>query len=91
MNTISNGTQTANPNREKGDRAPMEERFMRITQELAALRGMTVKQLNDRYLELYGRPAHTNNKAYLQKRLSYRVQEIAEGNGFVFFGLNRKR
>ena len=57
----------------------MDERFMRITQELAALRGMTVKELQEKYLELYGEPSASNNKAYLQKRLAYRVQEIAEG------------
>ena len=47
--------------------------------QLAALQGMTVAQLRDRWLALYGTPTASRNGPYLRKRLAWRVQEIAEG------------
>ena len=50
-----------------------------VAAQLAELQQMTVGQLRERYLELYGTPTNTRNKKYLQKKLAYRVQELAEG------------
>lgn len=47
--------------------------------QLAALSHMTIPELVAKYFELYGEPTRTRNKAYLLKRLTWRVQEIAEG------------
>jgi len=55
-----------------------------IPAQLAELRGMTVAQLKVKWLELFGEPTASRNKAYLRKRLGYRVQELAEG------GLSRR-
>jgi hypothetical protein len=40
---------------------------------------MTVAQLRDRWLALYGTPTASRNGPYLRKRLAWRVQEVAEG------------
>src|ERR1700682_3182089 len=45
----------------------------------AALQKMTVNELADKFLQLYGQPTRSRNKPYLQKRLAWRVQELAEG------------
>ena len=50
-----------------------------VPAQLAALQGMTVTQLRDRWLALYGTPTASRNGPYLRKRLAWRVQEIAEG------------
>ncbi len=50
-----------------------------VVQKVAALNSMKVRELRDKYAELFGMPTHTNNKAYLVKRLAYRIQELAEG------------
>ena len=50
-----------------------------VTGQLAELQRMTVGQLRERYLELYGVPTNSRNKQYLQKKLAFRVQELAEG------------
>jgi hypothetical protein len=47
--------------------------------QLAALAQMTVPELVAKYLELYGEPTRSKNKDYLRKRLSWRIQELAEG------------
>ncbi len=50
-----------------------------VPQQLAALQKMTVGQLAETFLELFGQPTRSRNKPYLQKRLAFRVQELAEG------------
>ncbi len=50
-----------------------------VPTQLAALEQMNVGQLAEKYRELYGEPTRTRNKDYLRKRLSWRVQELAEG------------
>lgn len=47
--------------------------------QLAALHQMTTGQLAEKYRELYGEPTRARNKPYLQKRLAWRIQELAEG------------
>ena len=50
-----------------------------IPQQLAALRGMTVSQLREKYREVYGEPSRSRNKDYLRKKVAWRIQELAEG------------
>jgi hypothetical protein len=50
-----------------------------VTQELETLRSMTTSALAEKFFELYGEPTRSRNKPYLQKRLAWRIQEIAEG------------
>lgn len=50
-----------------------------VPSQLAALETMNVAALAERYRELYGEPTHSRNKVYLQKRLAWRIQELAEG------------
>ena len=50
-----------------------------VRAQLDALDEMTVGQLQEKWLELYGEPTRSRNKRHLHKRLSYRIQELAEG------------
>ena len=51
----------------------------RIAAELATLAELTIPQLHKKYEELFGRPAKTHNRAFLRKRIAFRIQELAEG------------
>jgi hypothetical protein len=51
----------------------------RIEQSLAALRRMTVSQLRDKYLEVFGEPTRSANRDFLFKRIAWRIQSLAEG------------
>jgi len=62
------------------DKARKERRALaNIPAELAALERMTVAELRDKWQEVNGKPTTASNKAYLQKRLAWRIQELAEG------------
>lgn len=50
-----------------------------VTEQLMELRTMTVGDLRHRYEELFGAPTRTRNKDWLVKKLSWRIQELAEG------------
>lgn len=45
---------------------------------------MTVSQLSDKYLEFFGEPTRSRNRTYLIRKLSWRIQELAEA------GLSKK-
>ena len=47
--------------------------------EISRLRKMTVGQLRDEWLRLYGEPTSSRNRDYLWRRLSWRTQELAQG------------
>src|SRR5262245_45582947 len=51
-----------------------------IGQQLAALKRLTVKELRDRYAETFGEPTNGNNRAWLLKRIAWRLQALAEGD-----------
>ena len=46
-----------------------------ITQQIRALQGMTVAELADRYEELFGGAPRVRNKAFLQRRVAWKLQE----------------
>jgi hypothetical protein len=50
-----------------------------VGKELAALQRLTVKELRTRYSEVFGEGANTNNRAWLIKRIAWRLQALAEG------------
>ena len=50
-----------------------------MNQKLAALQQMGVTQLRAKYLEVFGEPTRTGNKAFLFKKLAWRIQSLAEG------------
>jgi hypothetical protein len=51
-----------------------------LARELAALQRMTVKELRQRYAAVFGEETHANNKAWLVKRIAWRIQALAEGD-----------
>jgi len=52
---------------------------LNVGKEVAALQRMTVKQLRVRYAEVFGDETRTGNKAWLVKRIAWRLQAMAEG------------
>ena len=66
---------------EKMAHAEMEERrdLAEVTSQIAALNEMTTGELAERFRELYGVPTRSRNKRYLQKRLAWKIQELAHG------------
>ena len=53
---------------------------MNTTREVAALRQLTVKQLQVRYLEVFGEQTRSGNKDFLWKRIIWRMQAVDEGD-----------
>src|SRR5262249_59243894 len=53
---------------------------MSIHHEIAALQRLTFKQLRARYAEVYGEGTSASNRAWLVKRIAYRLQVLAEGD-----------
>src|SRR5437016_5573000 len=51
-----------------------------VGKELAALGRLTTKQLRERYSQVFGEDTHANNKAWLVKRIAWRLQARAEGD-----------
>jgi hypothetical protein len=50
-----------------------------LSDELAALGGLTIGQLADRYAALHGHAARTRHKTYLLRKVAWRLQARAEG------------
>ena len=50
-----------------------------IATEMAALDGMTTGELAHRYAELHGQPCRTRHRAYLIRKIAWRIQANAEG------------
>ena len=55
-----------------------------IATQLAALHKMTVSELHAKYQEVFGEPSRSRNKVYLQKKVAWQIQALAEG------GLSKK-
>ncbi|HYH66415.1 MAG TPA: DUF2924 domain-containing protein [Urbifossiella sp.] len=53
------------------------EKPPRLAKELAALERMTAAELRDRYAELFGEPAVSSNRAWLARRVGWRMQALA--------------
>ena len=50
-----------------------------VGREVAAMERMTNKELRTRYVEVFGEATAANNKAWLVKRIAWRIQANAEG------------
>jgi len=53
---------------------------MNIKEELARLERMTTGELAGRYVEVCGEPIRTRNRAYLTRKIAWRLQAMAEGD-----------
>lgn len=51
-----------------------------IAEELDALKAMTTNELCARYRQLFGQPVRTRHKAYLVRKIAWRIQSLAEGD-----------
>ena len=51
-----------------------------IAREIDALHQMTTGELADRYRELHGQPVRTRHRAYLIRKVAWRIQANAEGD-----------
>jgi len=49
-------------------------------EDIQALGRMTVGQLKDKYLEVFGEETRSCHKEFLRKRLAWRIQALAEGD-----------
>jgi hypothetical protein len=52
---------------------------MSIVAEISALRAMSIRELRERYFQVFGEMSRTRNKDYLWRRIAYGIQEQAEG------------
>ena len=51
-----------------------------VAKELAALEAMTVNELRAKYAQVFGEETRVGNKAWLVKRVIWRLQALAEGD-----------
>jgi hypothetical protein len=50
-----------------------------IHKKIDALSRMTVGQLREKYLEVFGEESRSNHKQFLFRRIAWRIQALAEG------------
>jgi hypothetical protein len=53
---------------------------LNVGKEVAALQRLTVKQLRQKYAEVFGEETPARNKVWLVKRIAWRLQALAEGD-----------
>jgi hypothetical protein len=51
-----------------------------VAEDLEELGNMTTNELCMRYQQLFGQPVRTRHKAYLIRKLAWRIQALAEGD-----------
>src|SRR5438132_11287334 len=51
-----------------------------VAKEMAALEAMTVSELRAKYAQVFGEETRVGNKAWLIKRIIWRLQALAEGD-----------
>ncbi len=51
-----------------------------VAAEIEALHQMTINELAEKYKELHGHPTRTRHRAYLIRKIAWRVQANAEGD-----------
>ena len=52
---------------------------LNLAKELATMERMTVGELQQRYVEVFGEPVRSRHKQYLIRRITWRLQANAEG------------
>lgn len=50
-----------------------------LPRQIVALDAMTMRELRDRWAEVFGYATASHNHAYLRKKIGWRLQELAEG------------
>ena len=60
-------------------RRPDEKEIARLAAEIAKLEDLAVSELAERWQDLFGEAPRSRNKAWLRKRIAYRMQEMAFG------------
>ncbi len=50
-----------------------------IRKQIEEVQQMKVKQLHDKYLQLFGQESHSNHRQFLVRRIAWRLQALAEG------------
>lgn len=58
----------------------MTEPGSTIERDLAALEGLTARELRERYERVFGEAARSNNRRWLLRRVAWRMQLLAEGD-----------
>lgn len=53
---------------------------MNVAKEVAALQRMSVGQLREKFAEVFGEETRAGNKAWLVKRIAWRMQALIEGD-----------
>src|SRR5579872_5267011 len=53
---------------------------LNVGKELAALQRLTIKELKERYAEVFGENTNAANRPWLVKRIAWRLQALAEGD-----------
>src|SRR5262245_16442553 len=53
---------------------------LNVGKEVTALQRMTVKELRAKYAEVFGEGTPAHNKAWLVKRIAWRIQALTEGD-----------
>jgi Protein of unknown function (DUF2924) len=51
-----------------------------VAREVAALQRLTIKELRGKFAEVFGDSTLANNRQWLVRRISWRVQALAEGD-----------
>lgn len=51
-----------------------------VKQQIAVLDRMPVRELQDRYAEVFDEPARSGNRQWLLRRVAWRIQMLAEGD-----------
>lgn len=51
-----------------------------LARELAAIDRMSAAELRDRYAAVFGEPAASGNRAWLARRVGWRMQALPEGD-----------
>ncbi|MBX3324101.1 MAG: DUF2924 domain-containing protein [Phycisphaeraceae bacterium] len=52
----------------------------RVHKDLAALEAMGTRELRERYEQVFGEAARSSNRRWLQRRIAWRIQVLAEGD-----------
>jgi hypothetical protein len=50
-----------------------------VSQQIEELAQMTVSQLREKYIEVFGEESRSNHKQFLFRRIAWRIQALAEG------------
>jgi hypothetical protein len=53
---------------------------MNLAQDIATLATLSVRQLRQRYAEIFGETTNAGHKGWLVKRIAWRIQALAEGD-----------